>query len=70
MIGKIESWGTAKGYGFICDDSGKSYFCHITALENYSGENTEPPRRGQEVMFDIERSSRTGRTQACHVILL
>lgn len=69
MLGKIESWGT-KGYGFITGPKGEAVFCHITALEHYAGRDTEPPARGDEVMYEVERSPRSGRLQAKNVVLL
>jgi cold shock CspA family protein len=67
MLGKIERWDAGKGYGFIADKAtGKSYFAHRSALEKPDA----TPARGQEAMFDIERSPKSGRTQAANIVLL
>ena len=51
MTGKVKSFDTAKGYGFItCEGYEKDIFAHYTQIQMEGFKNLEV---GQEVEFDI-----------------
>jgi len=58
--GVVKFYNTQKGYGFIQpDDGGTDVFVHATALERAGMSSLA---EGQQVSFDTEVDSRSGKT--------
>lgn len=63
--GTVKWFNATKGYGFIQpDNGGPDVFVHISALER-SGLTSLSD--GQQVSFDIDVDSRSGRTAATNI---
>ena len=52
MLGTVEFFDAARGFGFITPDVGKDVFVHITAV-HAAGMDTLS--QGQRVTFDVQR---------------
>ncbi len=63
--GTVKWFNPTKGYGFIAPDNGGSdVFVHITALEQSGLSSLD---EGQQVSYDTEVSSKTGKTSAINL---
>ena len=63
--GTVKWFNPTKGYGFIApDNGGNDVFVHITALES-SGLSTLD--EGQQVSYETEVNSKTGKTSAVNL---
>ena len=63
--GTVKWFNTTKGYGFIAPDGGgKDVFVHATAVER---SNLGSLQEGQQVSFDLERDSRSGKEAAVNL---
>lgn len=51
MLGKVESYSSKKGYGFIAGDDGRKYFVPYCNVRTRSGELI----RGYQVEFNTEK---------------
>lgn len=58
--GKVKWWDNAKGFGFICQESGKDVFVHHTSI---LGSGFKTLREGEEVTFDIIASEKGPKAQ-------
>jgi cold shock CspA family protein len=56
MDGWIEFWNHGRGFGFIHDSNGLSYFAHISSCEAFPPGVL--PVKGQLVSFDLGRGDR------------
>lgn len=64
MKGKVTMFKPGRGYGFVCDESGESYFVHQTNIIMSGFRYLE---RGQEVTFEVGERADDGRKQAIKV---
>lgn len=65
MTGTVKFFNDTKGYGFITEDETKNdYFVHFSGI---AGNGHKSLAQGQNVTFDVETDSRTGKTRACNV---
>ncbi|WP_304168469.1 cold-shock protein [Phenylobacterium aquaticum] len=63
--GTVKWFNPTKGFGFIQpDDGGKDVFVHISALER---SDLNALNEGQQVGFDLERDSRSGKENAVNL---
>ncbi|MCI3132078.1 cold-shock protein [Phenylobacterium aquaticum] len=63
--GTVKWFNPTKGFGFIQpDDGGKDVFVHISALER---SDLNSLNEGQQVGFDLERDSRSGKENAVNL---
>ncbi|WP_321396640.1 cold-shock protein [Emcibacter sp.] len=63
--GTVKWFNPTKGYGFIApDNGGADVFVHITALEQSGLSSLD---EGQQVSYDTEVSSKTGKTSAINL---
>lgn len=63
--GTVKWFNSTKGFGFIQpDDGGKDVFVHISALER---SDLNSLNEGQQVGFDLERDSRSGKENAVNL---
>jgi len=63
--GTVKWFNTTKGYGFIAPDGGgKDVFVHATAVERSSLGSLH---EGQQVSFELERDSRSGKESAVNL---
>jgi len=61
--GTVKKW-TARGFGFIEMDDGNDIFCHMSNLED----GRKHLLIGENVTFDIEDDSRSGKPRAANVV--
>lgn len=65
ITGKVKFFNASKGFGFITpEEGGDDVFFHITAFEQAG---LPEPKQGDKVMFEIEKSQRTGKPQAANL---
>ena len=63
--GTVKWFNTTKGYGFIQpSDGGKDVFVHASAVER---SDLQQLVEGQQVSYDLERDSRSGKESAVHL---
>ena len=63
--GTVKWFNTTKGYGFIQpSDGGKDVFVHASAVER---SDLQQLVEGQQVTYDLERDSRSGKESAVHL---
>jgi cold shock CspA family protein len=63
MLGRVVTWRSDSGYGFICPDTGKaSVFVHVKSVRN-----RQPLAVGDRVAYKIGQG-RDGRTYAIDVV--
>lgn len=63
--GKIKKLVSERGFGFISDTDGREVFFHQSGLNDGSFNSL---REGQEVEFEVEKSSKGPRAINVHVI--
>ena len=65
-IGTVKFFNTTKGFGFIAPaDGGKDVFVHATAIER--SQEIHSLVEGQQVSFELERDSRSGKESAVNL---
>lgn len=63
--GTVKWFNSTKGYGFIApSDGGKDVFVHVSAVERSDLGSLSD---GQEVSFELERDSRSGKESAVNL---
>ncbi len=55
MKGTVKWFNSQKGYGFICDESGKDVFVHFSGLKM---EGFKTLNEGESVEFDVENGEK------------
>jgi cold shock CspA family protein len=60
--GKVSSWNTDRGYGFIQSDNRESVFCHVNDFTPRA-----EPEVGQRVEFDIVKDDRKDKLRADNI---
>jgi cold shock CspA family protein len=57
MIGNVRKFFMDKGYGFLVDDAGQSFFFHVTQFERPGAEGDErKPKLGEPVTFTVSEA--------------
>jgi CspA family cold shock protein len=67
MIGKIATWNSERGFGFVEHDGGADIFVHCSDLSDRSRDHLPV---GTRVSFDIAPPARSGKPRAINVTAL